>query len=219
MDDKAGGCMALVVLGLIFAAGLYLLGFNFGMTSEGTVDYSGCESVIHIKGDDIWQRYFHKFICNAYTNQNGIIIGGECARIEKDNSYPTPLCARAYVYELPQATNPLSEGLRDIAWIVVGIIFAVGLFRFATRVLDRLATTPPPALSDDSLRPNMNMTPARRPVSLSRRAAATEEERALLHWYEFATGKESAVDEDDAKLFCSHIARKRYCVCTRENIG
>jgi hypothetical protein len=101
MDDNIGGqVLGLVFLALFIVGGLWLFGFNFGQYEEGTVDYSDCQQIIMVKNSDWHQIFFHKWICNPIKTQSGAIMGGECARIEKDHSYPTPLCARAYVYEM-----------------------------------------------------------------------------------------------------------------------
>ena len=57
----SGAVIATIALVLI------IFGFNFGTTSEGTVNFdtSTCKESISLnKGD--WQTYFGKFVCNNY---------------------------------------------------------------------------------------------------------------------------------------------------------
>ncbi len=103
-EEIISGTLGLVFLAAIVAGVLWLFGFNFGHTLEGTVDYSNCQQIITVQDNDWYQKYFHTWICNATKTKSGAIMGGECARIEKDHSYPTPQCARAYVYEIATST-------------------------------------------------------------------------------------------------------------------
>ena len=90
----------LFFIALLISFGLWIFGFNFGRTYEGTVKYDDCKQIVKVNSDDYWQIYFHKFTCNYIKTKSGAIMGGECVRIEKDQSYPVPMCAKAYVYQL-----------------------------------------------------------------------------------------------------------------------
>ncbi|HUD02972.1 MAG TPA: hypothetical protein VMR46_03085 [Candidatus Paceibacterota bacterium] len=120
MEEEIGLFVGFIFLALFAAGVLGLFGFNFGHTLEGTVDYSNCQQIIAVQDNDWYQKYFHTWTCDAIKTKSGEIMGGECALIEKDNSYPTPQCARAYVYEM--ATSTACEGniVNGIAYTYLG---------------------------------------------------------------------------------------------------
>lgn len=94
----AFGIVALFVIGI-----LWLFGFNFWMTNEGTVKYDDCRQVINLNEGD-WQTYFHKFTCNTFKTKSGITMSGECVSIETNSSLFSSgsSCVKAYVYEEKQ---------------------------------------------------------------------------------------------------------------------
>jgi hypothetical protein len=60
MMNDGEGCLGILVLGFLLAGILWLFGFNFGVTSDGTVKYEDCRQIITLKSGS-WQTYFHNF--------------------------------------------------------------------------------------------------------------------------------------------------------------
>lgn len=99
------GFIALAAIGLLIAGILWLFGFNFGVTSEGTVTYSDCRQVVTLKSGD-WQTYFHNFTCSKEKTRNGVVMDGECVATKNDGLFGSgSTCETAWVYELPSPTN------------------------------------------------------------------------------------------------------------------
>ena len=94
----------LLVMGIVVAIALKILGFNFGITNEGTVEYDDCRQVIYLENNS-WKKYFHEFTCNMYKTNKGLVMSGECVSIKNDSSLfsSSHTCAAAYVYELKPA--------------------------------------------------------------------------------------------------------------------
>jgi hypothetical protein len=93
----------LAVLALLACIVLWLFGFNYHSTSEGSVKYDDCRVVVNLQPDD-WQTYFGTFTGYTLKTKSGRIMGGEFVRIENDGSFfgGGHTCAKAYVYQKKQ---------------------------------------------------------------------------------------------------------------------
>ena len=98
------GLGALVIFGLFIAGLLWLFGFNFGITNEGTVTYSDCRQTITLQSGS-WQTHFHSFTCSEEKTQSGVVMDGQCVATQNDGLFGSGTCATAYIYEIPAPTN------------------------------------------------------------------------------------------------------------------
>ena len=96
------GLIGLVFLALIIAGGLWLFGFNFGITNQGTVSYNDCRQTITLQSGSL-QTYFHNFTCTDEKTKSGAIMDGQCVAVKYDGGLLSSgnSCDTAYVYQLP----------------------------------------------------------------------------------------------------------------------
>lgn len=108
-----------LVVVLIIAGILWLFGFNFGITNEGTVTYSDCRQIINLNQGD-WQTYFHNFTCDTLKTEKGVVYGGECVSVVNDHSLfsSSHSCAAAYIYNIKP--TPEQTGCTDPAYPYLG---------------------------------------------------------------------------------------------------
>lgn len=97
------GSETITGIGVLFIFGIIALflgiatGFNDHNTSEGSVNYTDCRTIINLKPDS-WGTYFGKFIGTDLRTQDGkYSMGGTFARVETENGS----CTTAYVYTQP----------------------------------------------------------------------------------------------------------------------
>lgn len=99
---------------------LWLFGFNFGVTSEGTVKHDDCRQIISLKSGS-WQTYIHNFTCETQKTQSGAIMGGLCVAIRNSGFFGTgDKRETAYVYWLPLPTTCRGNVKGGVAYPYLG---------------------------------------------------------------------------------------------------
>lgn len=120
-SDTGAGIGALLIIGLIVAGILWIFGFNFGITNEGTVMYSDCRQTITLQSGS-WQTYFHSFTCSEEKTKSGVVMDGVCVATKNNGGLlgNGSTCETAYIYQLPLPTTCQNNIKNGVAYPYLG---------------------------------------------------------------------------------------------------
>jgi len=115
------GAVVLVCFALFVWFVLWLCGFNYHGTSQGSVDDSDCRETITLQPND-WRTYFGTYVGYAEKTQSGKIMSGTFVRIVNGGSLfgSDNTCETAYTYNLPQDPTCLGNIKNGVSYPYLG---------------------------------------------------------------------------------------------------